>query len=49
MGDTKFVIYVKGVRTEYFNTDEESIKTVTMALINGTFEPDQPVCSSSKE
>ena len=36
MEDTKFVIYVNGVRTEYFKTDEEEIKAVTVAIINDT-------------
>ena len=40
MEDTKFVIYVNGVRTEYFKTDDETIKTVTTAIINGTFSAD---------
>ena len=36
MEDTKFVIYINGLRTEYFKCDEEEIKAVTVAIINDT-------------
>ena len=36
MEDIKFVIYVNGVKTEYFKNEEKEIKAVTVAIINDT-------------
>ncbi len=36
MEDTTFIIWVNGKRIEYFETDEETVKTVSVAIINDT-------------
>jgi len=44
METLEFVIYVKGVPVKYFSNDEETIKTVTVAIINDTLGADKPEC-----